>query len=470
MWQIDMPFSAANMLTSLRGPASVYLSWLAYRRLFRGDCRLVSINHLIGFIAFGVFLPITFNASFKFFQAFNDPNRLKIFLNFWLPDILTNLALTVPALLLLSPWLIKKDWIWDGPAKQQIPIPQYPGKWYELLLLGSLLMVFHLYLQFDRFWFIFGLFSIYASVRFGLRVVAVVNLYIFIISYILPYFLQREITVAQERFFDIQLGMCLLFVFSLITARIMKDVRLTREELRKQNELLEKTNQSLLQTNSELDRFVYSVSHDLSAPLKSVKGLINLSKLEPNAREIPGYLQKIEESILRLEDFIKEVLDYSRSKRAEIKFETIHLMQLVDEILQDLKYLEQFPRITLHTRLDEPVIITDRTRLKIILHNLLANAIKYHPVDDRDSPEINIISKKENGRVTISVTDNGAGMPPEIRDRVFEMFFRGSQDSSGSCLGLYIARESAEKLGAALEVESTVGLGSTFKLLLPAND
>ncbi|MFN5168250.1 MAG: sensor histidine kinase [Cyclobacteriaceae bacterium] len=330
-------------------------------------------------------------------------------------------------------------------------------------------MVFHLYLQFDRFWFIFGLFSIYASVRFGLRVVAVVNLYIFIISYILPYFLQREITVAQERFFDIQLGMCLLFVFSLITARIMKDVRLTREELRKQNELLEKTNQSLLQTNSELDRFVYSVSHDLSAPLKSVKGLINLSKLEPNAREIPGYLQKIEESILRLEDFIKEVLDYSRSKRAEIKFETIHLKQLVDEILQDLKYLEQFPRITLHTRLDEPVIITDRTRLKIILHNLLANAIKYHPVDDRDSPEINIISKKENGRVTISVTDNGAGMPPEIRDRVFEMFFRGSQDSSGSGLGLYIARESAEKLGAALEVESTVGLGSTFKLLLPAN-
>lgn len=128
MWQIDMPFSAANMLTSLRGPASVYLSWLAYRRLFRGDCRLVSINHLIGFIAFGVFLPITFNASFKFFQAFNDPNRLKIFLNFWLPDILTNLALTVPALLLLSPWLYKKGLDMGWPRKTANSYSAVPGQ------------------------------------------------------------------------------------------------------------------------------------------------------------------------------------------------------------------------------------------------------------------------------------------------------------------------------------------------------
>ena len=469
MWQFDMAFTPVNLLTSLRGPASVLVSWFAYRKLFGGDCRLISVNQLIGFIAFGIFLPITLNASFKFFQAFADPNRLTIFLNFWLPDILTNLALTIPVLLLLSPWLIQKDLILDGPTQKKIQIPQYPGKWYELLVMGGLLVVFHLFLQFERFWFVFGLFSIYASVRFGLRVVATFNLYIYIISYILPYFLDRQVLTSQERFFDTQLGMCLLFLFSLVTARIMKDVRLTREELRRQNELLEKTNQSLLQTNAELDRFVYSVSHDLSAPLKSIKGLVNLSRLESNSVEIPSYLQKIEKSILRLEDFIKEVLDYSRSKRAEVKCEAVQLSQLVDEILQDLKYLEHFPRITINTQLQQPAVTTDRTRLTIILHNLIANAIKYHPVDFRDNPMITIGSKREGETVRISVSDNGAGMPPEIRDRIFDMFFRGSQDSSGSGLGLYIAREAAEKIQASLAVESTVGQGSTFTLTLHAN-
>lgn len=214
---------------------------------------------------------------------------------------------------------------------------------------------------------------------------------------------------------------------------------------------------------------MYSVSHDLSAPLKSIKGLINLSRLEPNSIEIPSYLQKIEKSILRLEDFIREVLDYSRSKRAEVKHEPVQLSQLVDEILQDLKYLEHLPRITINTQLQQPAVTTDRTRLTIILHNLIANAIKYHPVDFRENPMITIGSKRAGESVKISVSDNGAGMPPEIRDRIFDMFFRGSQDSSGSGLGLYIAREAAEKIQASLAVESTVGQGSTFTLTLHAN-
>ncbi len=464
MLQFNMAFTAWNLFTSLRGPISLAISWGVFRWLLRGDTRLPSINQLIAFVAFGIFLPLTFNASFKFVQVIDDPQRWIIFLSFWLPDVLTNLAFTVPVMILVSPWLLERDWVLKPPARELTPIPAYPGRWYELVLLCAISLVLHVFLSFERFWFLFGVFSIYASIRFGLRIVSFFNFYIFAISYILPVFLKEQEPYQMAKFYDIHLGMCLLFIFSLVTARIMKDVRAAREQLARQNHQLEEAIQNLQQTNTELDRFVYSVSHDLSAPLKSVKGLVHLSKMEGDPSALPLYLEKIDVSVNKLEEFIREVLDYARSKRKDVVTEQVSLSQLTHEILDHIKYLDNFKSIEITTRWEVETVVTDRTRLKIILNNLIANAVKYHPVREREKPVIQISSRQTAEGLCIEVADNGAGIAPEIRDRIFDMFFRGAADVSGSGLGLYIAREAADKIRAKITVASHVGEGSTFSI------
>jgi two-component system, sensor histidine kinase len=465
MVQRDIPFTGWNVFTSLRGPISILLSWLVFRKLWKGDCRLSSVNELISFIGLAIFLPITFNASFKFFQVMDDPERWIIFLSFWLPDILTNLAFTVPLMILVTPWLMARGWMVEAIDHKPISIPRYPGRWYELLFLILISMVLHIFLSFERFWFLFGVFSVYASVRFGLRIVGFFNSFIFFISYLLPVFTDEVEPYQMAKFYDIHLGMCLLFIFSLITARIMKDVRTVREQLADQNKLLAETNRDLQQANAELDRFVYSVSHDLSAPLKSIKGLVSLSKIENEPKALPGYLDKIGVSVNRLEDFIKEVLDYARSKRKEVHRERISISTMVEEILENIKYLDNYRNITVKTHWQVDQLVTDATRMKIILNNLITNAVKYHSVH-LPNPTITLSSRQEGETVFIEVADNGLGIQPEIQEKIFTMFFRGAQDSSGSGLGLYIAREAAEKIQAQIRVQSEPGQGSVFTVMI----
>lgn len=468
MVQYNIAFTGWNLFTSLRGPISLLISWAVFRWLLRGDTRLPSINQLIAFVAFGIFLPLTFNASFKFVQVIDDPQRWIIFLSFWLPDVLTNLAFTLPILIVATPALLERNWVLDPPLREKVSIPAYPGRWYELVLLCAVSLVLHLFLSFERFWFLFGVFSIYASIRFGLRIVGFFNFYIFAISYILPVFLKEVEPYQMAKFYDIHLGMCLLFIFSLVTARIMKDVRAAREQLAHQNQRLEEAIQSLQQTNTELDRFVYSVSHDLSAPLKSVKGLVQLSKMEPEPSALPLYLDKIDTSVNKLEEFIREVLDYARSKRKEVIVEPVSLSRLTHEILDHIKYLENFKSIEIQTQWEVDEVVTDRTRLKIILNNLIANAVKYHPVRDRARPLIQISSRQRDGRVSIEVADNGTGISPDMQGKIFDMFFRGTSDGSGSGLGLYIAREAADKIRAKISVQSKEGEGSIFSVVIQA--
>src|SRR5690606_8142393 len=108
----------------------------------------------------------------------------------------------------------------------------------------------------------------------------------------------------------------LLFVFAAITGRVISDLRITEQQLSMQNAQLELA-------NKELDHFVYSVSHDLSAPLKSILGLVAVSRHSKDHKEAELYFDKIETSVLRLEALIREILDYSRNKRQELKFEQI---------------------------------------------------------------------------------------------------------------------------------------------------
>jgi signal transduction histidine kinase/ligand-binding sensor domain-containing protein len=229
---------------------------------------------------------------------------------------------------------------------------------------------------------------------------------------------------------------------------------------------MEKRNRELRKVNSELDRFVYSASHDLRAPLTSVLGLVNVAKAD-DGKEVKTYLNLIETSVKKLDAFIRDIIDFSRNARLEIKSEEIGFEPLIHEIMNDLKYLDEPNKILRTISItSKGSFYTDVRRLKIILSNLISNSIKYYD-PEKESPFIEVKVEHTDQQAIIRVIDNGLGIAPEHQAHVFDMFYRGNESAKGSGLGLYIVKETVEKLNGKITVNSLLHNGSTFEVVLP---
>ncbi len=227
-------------------------------------------------------------------------------------------------------------------------------------------------------------------------------------------------------------------------------------------------NAELTRLNDELDRFVYSASHDLRAPLASVKGLVDVAVRESKISAKDKCLTMIRESVDKLDDFTKDIIDFSRNQRVALADNEVDLMQEVKEAFTDLKYLDKNDRIKKILDYQEHRIFrTDRRRIAIILKNLISNAIKYHDLDKSD-PFIRVSLKYFKHEVEIKVEDNGLGIEKRHLKKIFDMFYRGTEEREGSGLGLYIVKETIEKLGAKIYVESLYGKGTVFRVVIPS--
>ncbi len=230
---------------------------------------------------------------------------------------------------------------------------------------------------------------------------------------------------------------------------------------------IEAKNEELTKTNSELDRFVYSASHDMKAPLSSIIGLLNLSDKTTDIAELRQYNQLMRGRVNDLEKFIQEIMDYSRNARQELKTEKIELKPLIEKMVLDLCYAEEAKGVITEVVVEDAVcLVSDPARLKIILTNLFANSLKYR---DPAKPQsvLRVHARSEPGKTVIEVVDNGIGIAPEHLPKVFDMFYRATEKSLGSGLGLYIAREAAKRLGGFLTVSSRLGEGASFLLHVP---
>jgi signal transduction histidine kinase len=143
---------------------------------------------------------------------------------------------------------------------------------------------------------------------------------------------------------------------------------------------------------------------------------------------------------------------------------------MIDEIFENLRHTNRLPEVEVKILDDKvPQVIADRMRMKIILTNLLSNAVKYQHSARDHRPAITIHSELNRQNILIHVKDNGYGIREEYVGRIFDMFFRGSLDSDGSGLGLYIAKEAAQKMNGRITVNSVYGKGSIFTVYLPLN-
>lgn len=470
LW-MQTPLSLLTIIQSTHGPVCILLSWYLFRLKVKDGNHINDINKLYWFILLGIFIPVLANALYEMIPAGSTADRFRLVMLVLLPDFITNFAFTLPLLLFATPFVSRNGLtLYRNDHFFSFEVFKESKNWIEVISLMAVLFGLSMMVQFEQYWYIYGVVAIYGAIRFGFEGALAANLYIFLITYILPIGMSVNIEVYQEaHILNVHLGMCMLYLSATVMGRVISDVRKTRKELQRHIQELENANMQLKRTNQELDRFVYSVSHDLSAPLKSVKGLIGLSKYESDTANLHDYFEKILASVSKLEKFILEILDYSRNNRLETVYEKINVKNLVNEVLVSLEFMDNYQNIAINLQaIQQEVVVSDVTRLRVILNNLISNSIKYHRICDCQ-PYISISTEEKDNTFFLTVEDNGEGMSEATQERAFEMFYRGSDKSEGSGLGLYIAKESAEKINGTLTLTSEVGRGTIFTLALPIN-
>ena len=225
-------------------------------------------------------------------------------------------------------------------------------------------------------------------------------------------------------------------------------------------------NKNLIIANTELDKFIYSASHDLRSPISSLKGLIEIIKLEDDLDQIRDYLDLMHESLDKQDEFIKEIIDYSRNKRKKVDIVPVSLNKIIDEIIAQHLYIKGTNEIIIKKELSIDELHSDGLRLKIILNNLLSNAIKYS--DEKKEKRHILIKTYSMGEFyKIEIEDNGIGINKQYQIKIFEMFFVTNNNNKGSGLGLYLVKEAIENLNGHIQVDSEMNIGSTFTVTIP---
>jgi signal transduction histidine kinase len=245
------------------------------------------------------------------------------------------------------------------------------------------------------------------------------------------------------------------------------DLAAQNRKLAKQEEDLKSTLEELSERNFELDQLMYKTSHDLRSPLSSILGLVNLANLDPSNYLV--YLNKVEGRIKKLDEFIRSMLNYGRVNRGEIHFEEIELERLVQDCIRELDHLENFSAVKTEIRVkkgNQP-FKSDLLRMRIIIGNIISNTYKYYNpiVKSRLKIDATITSTS----VQIIFRDNGIGIKREHLRKIFDMFYRATERSQGSGLGMYIVKQAVDKLKGTIQLKSTFGKGTEIKIFLPNN-
>lgn len=266
----------------------------------------------------------------------------------------------------------------------------------------------------------------------------------------------KNLLIITNMIFTLIIVCSVSFYYSIMVKRLLAS--------KKETEI---KNENLILVNHELDRFVYSASHDLRSPITSLKGLIEITQLEDDIDQIKEYLGLMYQSLTRQDQFISDIIDYSKNKRKEIIIEPVSLREIFNEEISQLMHIENANRIIFKQEIIADQIKSDGLRLKIIISNLLSNAIKYADTS-KEEMLISIKTYNHDDFTKIEIADNGIGIKNEFKDHIFEMYF-GTNKNKGSGLGLYIVKEAVENIKGDISVISESSVGTTFTLTIPNN-
>lgn len=259
---------------------------------------------------------------------------------------------------------------------------------------------------------------------------------------------------------------------ALATAKRIIEVqnRALDQEVQEKTKELVDTNETLVKVNDELDNFIYKTSHDIRGPLASLKGMVNLAIMDVKDEKALGYLEKLDLTAEKLNTVLTRLLIVNRINHAELKPELIHFEPIIHEILT----LEVKKGVPSKIKLEYDVapdiqLISDKEMVRLILENLIDNALKFYNDSVRVESFVRITVRSEEGRVTAHVTDNGVGISQMDRDKIFQMFVRASERSETGGIGLYLAKLATEKLGGDINLVSTDEKFTEFIVQFPVD-
>jgi signal transduction histidine kinase len=479
----------------------VFLIWFLYARWQKGKCWLPNLAEVLKYILWAVFVPITFNMlylnlQFYLLEKISRDNLWELMFVGWLPEFVANLTVATAVLVFFTAWMEKRGLSLTRGAKVPLKIMPGPVRLRMALELGGfslLILILSLTLPFAEYWFLFGLFTLYASLRLGFWGSLLGNAYVFLLTYILPTLFLDFYGIdwaPNATIVNVHLGMTLFSFSALAVGRMLNDFLEARYQLEKQNEALEAVNlgynqelarrkemeskqeeliQELENRNAEMESFTYTVSHDLKSPLITVSGFLYLLKediREGDVRKMEADLERIDKAVVMMGKLLDDLLELSRVGRIVNEPEIVDLNQLIGQVLEGLWKSIQTIRITIVVEENMPKVRVDKTRIGQVFQNLIENAIKFR--GDQQEPRIEIGCLNRAGETVFFVRDNGIGIDPKHHEMVFELFHRLDTRVEGTGIGLALVKRIVEIHEGRIWFESEgKGQGTTFYFTLP---
>jgi signal transduction histidine kinase len=237
------------------------------------------------------------------------------------------------------------------------------------------------------------------------------------------------------------------------------------EELISKNEYLSKTLDELSQRKNELDQLIYRMSHDLRTPVTSILGVCHVMKLEGLPTPFYFHLDHIHKKGMEMDMILKSLSAFSLVAFEPIHTEEIWGRRLLVDVLDSLKVEKGFSDIHFSISCNgSDTFQSDKTKLFLLLRSIVKNALDFRFIDRPAT--VTLQFDVTPNQITFECVDNGIGIEPAIQPKIFNMFYRGSERSTGSGLGLYIVKQIVNRLKGSITVRSVAG-DTSFKVVIP---
>lgn len=304
----------------------------------------------------------------------------------------------------------------------------------------------------------------------------------FLVIHCAPYDVIAEPVVRASRHTSALTGLTFLvtalgfvyayYLFNLDTSALVRQSSELRQDIRRHRDS-EELHQELIgqleMKNAELERFAYTVSHDLKSPLITIRGFLGMLEkdiAEDNEERIQSDMNRIANATENMQRLLDELLELSRVGRLDNPLEDFPLSEITDEVLELLDGRMQDRHIDIHIHPGLPVVHGDRPRFREVMQNLVENALKF--MGDQPEPRLDIGVRQKGGEQVVFVKDNGIGLDMEYADRIFHLFEQLDPTFEGTGMGLAMVKRILEHAGSRIWVESEgSGTGCTFCFTVP---
>jgi len=239
-------------------------------------------------------------------------------------------------------------------------------------------------------------------------------------------------------------------------------------EVQERTKELVESNESLIKVNDEMDNFIYKTSHDIRGPLASLKGICNVAMLDVKDKTALDYLNKLDTSAAKLNAILSRLLIINQINHSLLNPEPVDFEEQVEEILELERKKGLPPRMDISYQIEPKLNLrSDKEMTKIVLENLIDNAIKFHNESARVNPFVKIDFTRDQDWITVKVIDNGIGINESSREKIFQLFVRASERSDSGGIGLYLSKLATIKLGGTIDLTTTEEGYTAFRVRFP---